>query len=244
MAVKFLKKPEGKPQAKKVIDPDTGTFKVALVSSKAKKAKKPKKKAAPKKKQTSPLWQEGNFGGPGDTVSVSVPLDDVSLQIDAEIKKLKGHDTKAKVTLTTADGATVEKTIDVPVPHKEPQPAPACSIGFQAGQTFNLGNYNSAKVSIILTMPCQAAEIEDTYSFIKEWVNAKMVELQKEVSGEDPQQPKETMEKPYTKKISPGDTVTVTLPTTTKTSGNLILTSAMMEKLEETGFLTKTGTHD
>jgi len=189
------------------------------------------------------LWQEGNFGGPGDTVSVSVPLDDVSLQIDAEVKKLKGHDTKAKVTLTTADGATVEKTIDVPVPHKEPQPVPACSIGFQAGQTFNLGNYNSAKVSIILTMPCQAAEIEDTYSFIKAWVNDKMMELQKEVSGEDPPQPKGAMDEKQGKKAPTGDPVTVTLPSVTS-SGNVILTYTQQKELEDAGYITKTGTHD
>ena len=42
--------------------------------------------------------------------------------------------------------------------------------------TTNLGNYNSKKLVISLTMPCYKEQIEESYKEVMEWVDAKLQE--------------------------------------------------------------------
>lgn len=59
---------------------------------------------------------------------------------------------------------------------------PMINVGMSAAMTFNLGNYQSAKLSVSLHVPCGAEELEDTYGFIKDWVNGKMLEHSAEIT--------------------------------------------------------------
>lgn len=51
------------------------------------------------------------------------------------------------------------------------QPA---SISVKAGLTINLGNYESGRVDVMLTMPCYPEEVDETYEVVKQWVDARI----------------------------------------------------------------------
>lgn len=58
---------------------------------------------------------------------------------------------------------------------------PMLNVGLNASHTKNLGDYNSARISVSLNMPCELHELENTYAFVKDWVNGKMIEINDEL---------------------------------------------------------------
>jgi aspartate/tyrosine/aromatic aminotransferase len=59
----------------------------------------------------------------------------------------------------------------------------AASISVKAGFTKNLGNYESARVDVMLTMPCYPEEVDRIYEEVKDWVDARIDYLWKEIEG-------------------------------------------------------------
>lgn len=47
-------------------------------------------------------------------------------------------------------------------------------ISVAVGLTVNLGNWESAKINVQLTMPCYKEEIEETFKFVQSWVEQKV----------------------------------------------------------------------
>lgn len=61
-------------------------------------------------------------------------------------------------------------------------------VSYKSGRTINLGNYESQKYEIMVTMPCGPADINKTYDKAKEFVDAKLGELvpeEKKITEED-----------------------------------------------------------
>lgn len=81
-----------------------------------------------------------------------------------------GSTTEQKQTLSDPDGAMV-------------QAGEYASVSVNLAQTINLGSYNSAKVGVILTMPCGVEEIDAVFDFTKKWVEDRMGALVEEVIG-------------------------------------------------------------
>ena len=48
------------------------------------------------------------------------------------------------------------------------------SISVKAGVTINLGNYESGRVDVMLTMPCYPEEVDETYETVKQWVDSRV----------------------------------------------------------------------
>ncbi len=48
------------------------------------------------------------------------------------------------------------------------------SISVKAGVTINLGNYESGRVDVMLTMPCYPEEVDQIYNEVKEWVDSRI----------------------------------------------------------------------
>lgn len=84
---------------------------------------------------------------------------------------------KSYETVHHADKTVTHKNTQKPVVSK----TPLCVVSMSGGQTINIGNYNSVRFEVGLSMPCQAAEVEGTYEFIKNWLDMRLLELQKEV---------------------------------------------------------------
>lgn len=71
------------------------------------------------------------------------------------------------------DGVPIE-TEEV-LAHEVSQEAMA-TVGLSLGYTKNLGNYESAKVSVSLHLPCEPVEarIDMAFGIVEHWVNKKM----------------------------------------------------------------------
>lgn len=61
---------------------------------------------------------------------------------------------------------------------------PWCEVGFESSYTHNLGNYQSCRVAVHLTVPCQHGEINKVYEVAKEWVNKRMESCVAELEAE------------------------------------------------------------
>jgi len=58
------------------------------------------------------------------------------------------------------------------------------TVSVKAGFTKNLGNYESARVDIMLTMPCYPEEIDDIYEDVKNWVDSRIEFLWNKTGGD------------------------------------------------------------
>jgi hypothetical protein len=47
-------------------------------------------------------------------------------------------------------------------------------VQVEYGLTLNLGNYESARVSVAVTVPCYREEIEDAHAFAADWCEDKL----------------------------------------------------------------------
>lgn len=101
---------------------------------------------------------------------------------------LKSAQGKAHLSkeLTGGSGKT-EKEYPLPNPHGQ-KVVPAndlATVAVSMGQTINTGNYSSAKLGVIITMPCNVADIDETFDFSKTWANNKMEEMVEELLGDN-----------------------------------------------------------
>jgi len=53
--------------------------------------------------------------------------------------------------------------------------APA-EVGVTMGQTVNMGNYESYRIDVQVTVPCYREEIEEAYVFARKFCNARLKE--------------------------------------------------------------------
>jgi hypothetical protein len=58
---------------------------------------------------------------------------------------------------------------------------PVAHIGLRAGQTLNLGNYNSAKIEVSVMIPCLVSRLDAAYDFAYAFCDKKMELLAAEV---------------------------------------------------------------
>lgn len=78
---------------------------------------------------------------------------------------------------TSKKGQTVsEQTTEEEVasPKSEPIEASPCMVECSMSYTHNLGDYNSLKMGVRLSIPAKHDEINDVYDFAKEWVEERL----------------------------------------------------------------------
>lgn len=85
---------------------------------------------------------------------------------------------------TSTEVAKTQEQVPVPLNDAQVQGVP-CTIGFEASYTKNLGNYESTRIGITLTIPCRHDEIDSVYDFAQEWVNAKMGKCVDDLTAEE-----------------------------------------------------------
>ena len=57
-------------------------------------------------------------------------------------------------------------------------------VKYGAGRTFNLGNYESAKVDVGIELICDSEEdLDDQFEKAKEWVDGKIAEEEARIKG-------------------------------------------------------------
>ena len=60
---------------------------------------------------------------------------------------------------------------------------PTMSITVEGGRTLNLGNYESAKLAVTVTVPCEPSTLEEAYDWATEWVSGKLEAAVKDAKG-------------------------------------------------------------
>jgi hypothetical protein len=76
--------------------------------------------------------------------------------------------------LSGKDVGEAEETDEVLEIHKfATQPA---NVRVEMGMTINLGNYESAKISVCLSVPCYKEEADAAFEYAKKWVEVKTLE--------------------------------------------------------------------
>lgn len=58
-----------------------------------------------------------------------------------------------------------------------------CTISVGGGRTINLGDYNSARFDVHLTLPCDPENLDAAYNWAAEWVDNRIQEETKEATG-------------------------------------------------------------
>lgn len=83
----------------------------------------------------------------------------------------------------TSAGTTKSQVTEIPT-IKAPVNATGdqwCTVGFEAGLTQNLGDYESARIGVTLAIPCPHQEIDEVFNLAQEWVNTRMLQMQEEL---------------------------------------------------------------
>lgn len=57
------------------------------------------------------------------------------------------------------------------------------SIAVEGGRTINLGNYESARIGITITVPCEMDTLTEAYDFATQWISEKIEEAVKAAKG-------------------------------------------------------------
>lgn len=99
-------------------------------------------------------------------------------------KVVKGHtETEMKsgqvVMSTTAKEEKVEtELVDSPIP-----PHRLAHVRVEGALTSNLGNYESARFSVGITLPVDLDDIDEAYEFGCDWVNERIEKQQAEIDA-------------------------------------------------------------
>lgn len=56
-------------------------------------------------------------------------------------------------------------------------------VSVSAGTTINMGNYESVKIQVSVTVPCDKDDLDSTYEFGVSWVDEKMKKAMAEIKG-------------------------------------------------------------
>lgn len=78
--------------------------------------------------------------------------------------------TKQFATSGTPQGQPSQNNQDLEIHSFVTEPA---SVRVSLGMTVNLGNYESARIDVSLTVPCYKEEVEDAFEYAREWVEAR-----------------------------------------------------------------------
>ena len=117
-----------------------------------------------------PADKEGNINvGEGTLLIDGNPIGDVE-ELQIELNKPSAH-----LSVEYPDGTV--KNIDFEVKQASGYIGPTVNVGLSLAFTKNTGNYENVKAQVSIHIPCSHEEIEDTYSFVKEWAEEKINEI-------------------------------------------------------------------
>jgi hypothetical protein len=82
---------------------------------------------------------------------------------------VRSRSTKAKGEVETSD--QVELFPDEP-----------CYVSIRRSKTINLGNYESERIEVGLSVPCQPEKVNDIAASVKEWVDGQLTEIGSQIT--------------------------------------------------------------
>lgn len=110
----------------------------------------------------------------------SDPIAKLGQHID-QPKQLMDNKANAVVSVKEKKTGTEQTTHEVLA--SVPSTEPLCNVGTSAKYTKNLGNYESATISVSLNVPCKLEDIDKTLEFARGWVDARMEQAISELTS-------------------------------------------------------------
>lgn len=88
-------------------------------------------------------------------------------------------------TISVTKKGEEEKSLEATLPPVISPVSPAV-VSVSMGVTMNIGNYNSVKISVALSLPCvpDPSEIDETYAAVRDWVQDQVGSLSESVRSE------------------------------------------------------------
>ena len=78
---------------------------------------------------------------------------------------------------------TVKSTEEVVNPGVLFKKGEAIELRVEGGLTINLGNYESARIGVSLTIPTLKADLEDAYKWAEDWIGQKLNQAKEDVKS-------------------------------------------------------------
>jgi hypothetical protein len=99
-------------------------------------------------------------------------------------ESVDGKEVKMVTTVELLDGgAVISKDESVEVIAKGKYTGPTCEVSYSSGATLNMGNYQSARVDVRVSVPCYSHEIQPVYAWVEKFVEAKAQEVVNSVNN-------------------------------------------------------------
>jgi hypothetical protein len=83
------------------------------------------------------------------------------------LNEVTGQFDKKEYTLMTDKSA---------LPFGSPKLEEKADVGVTLGGTYNMGNFNSARVTVNITVPCPVDQVEQAYNFCQSFAESKVAE--------------------------------------------------------------------
>lgn len=99
-----------------------------------------------------------------------VRLEEVKALVSSQLRRKSPSPADPQNVRETEEVIEVRKFITEPA-----------TVSVDYALTINLGNYESARIGVALTVPCYREEIDQAHVFAKEWAEARVKAEQKEI---------------------------------------------------------------
>jgi len=107
---------------------------------------------------------------------------DYSKHLEAQSTPIVGMVSKEKKSADVQGTGPVSETQTIH-PGIFTEKADGMRITVEGGRTINLGNYESARIGVTITVPCDPASLNDAYNWATDWVSERIEEALKDVKG-------------------------------------------------------------
>jgi hypothetical protein len=99
---------------------------------------------------------------------------------------LKAPQGTATTEIAVKKGATVASTQQTEEKLTTPpiEPWNLCHVHVSGSQTLNLGNYESVKITVGVTLPCAKSDLSEAYEWSTNWVSNKITSAVADAKGE------------------------------------------------------------
>jgi len=99
-----------------------------------------------------------------------------------EEKLSEGHNSVIEVSKQYKNGSRVvedDTESEILAVHRFPEGVNPAHVGFNASITVNLGNYESVKVGVLVSLPAYPEEIDDAFVAARNWVMPRLLKEKK-----------------------------------------------------------------
>jgi hypothetical protein len=70
---------------------------------------------------------------------------------------------------------------EIGIPFDTPESNNKAEVGVTLGGTYNMGNFNMARVQVNITVPCPVGQVEEAYQFCQSFAESKVAQYHQQL---------------------------------------------------------------